>query len=223
MLSPVKCAFTAGCRTSAAATSFVRRSLTVGFVSPSRSRATSASRTARTAVMSALTWSWKTGASQASVSRRAIVFRVDESSIVLRLAGRGERGRSGGCGGRGSRRGRGLLDVLGDDPSLRAGARRSAPRSRPFSRAIRRASGEALTRPSVPPVAAGARSSARPAPPRRVPRRARARALAPRPASLRSRARRRCPTRPAPPSSPPPCRSRRSCCRRRPRPRRRRS
>ena len=66
---------------SAAAATFVNRSLTVGFVSPSRRRATSRSRSSSERVMSTETVSWKTGACQASVSRRAIVLRIDVSSI----------------------------------------------------------------------------------------------------------------------------------------------
>jgi hypothetical protein len=67
--------------------------------------------------MSAVMPSWKTGASQASVRRRAIVFRIEVSGLDL--------GRSG-CGGGRDRRCRctylGALDVLGDDSPFGAGA-----------------------------------------------------------------------------------------------------
>ena len=115
----MKCAFTAGWRTSAAAQTFVSRSLTVGFVSPSFSRATSRSRNSRARVMSTERVSWKTGACHASVRRRAIVFLVDVSSISSTSPAAAARSRG--------RRGRRLrddtaLDVLGDDPALGAAA-----------------------------------------------------------------------------------------------------
>ena len=69
--------------------------------------------------MSAETVSWKTGACHASVSRRAIVLRVEVERDLLDLAGRGQR--RGGSSGR--RRESGLLDVLRDDPALRARSR----------------------------------------------------------------------------------------------------
>ena len=114
--SPVKCAFTAGWRTSAAAETFVSRSLTVGLVSPSARRPTSRSRSSSARVMSAETVSWKTGACQASVSLRAIVLRVDVSAISSTSPAAGARS------GRGLRLGLEALDVLGDDPPLRAAA-----------------------------------------------------------------------------------------------------
>ena len=115
----MKCAFTAGCRTSAAAQTFVSRSLTVGFVSPSCSRATSRSRNSSARVMSTERVSWKTGACQASVSRRAIVFRVEVSAISSTspvAAARTAAGAAVGCGDDTA------LDVLGDDPALGAAA-----------------------------------------------------------------------------------------------------
>ena len=71
-------------------------------------------------VMSADTWSWKTGTCHASVSRRAIVLRMLVSARALDLARRGG-ARAGAAPG--APRTLGALDVLGDDPPLGAGAR----------------------------------------------------------------------------------------------------
>ena len=60
--------------------------------------------------------SWKTGACHASVSRRAIVLRVDVSSTTSYSGWRARRR------GRGSRPDRRLLHVLRDDAALRPGA-----------------------------------------------------------------------------------------------------
>ena len=101
---------------SAVATSRVSTSLTVGFTSPSRMSSTSRSRVATSSDASATTVSWKTGASQASVRRRAIVLRIEVSCTTSTSPGRG-----GSSGRRCRRRRRGLLDVLGDDPALGPG------------------------------------------------------------------------------------------------------
>ena len=70
--------------------------------------------------MSAETPSWKTGADHASVSRRAIVLRIEVSGTTS-TSPVGERrwcGRRGcGCGGAS---GGAPLDVVGEDPALRA-------------------------------------------------------------------------------------------------------
>ena len=70
--------------------------------------------------MSTETVSWKTGACHASVRRRAIVLRVEVSSTssTSPVAAATRRRRSGL-----RRRDGGPLDVLGDDPALRAAAR----------------------------------------------------------------------------------------------------
>ena len=140
----MKCAFTAGWRTSAAAQTFVSRSLTVGFVSPSRSRATSRSRSSSDAGHvdrdGELEDRRLPGLGEAARDRLARRGELD----LLDLAGR----RGGRCR-RGLRRRDGAaLDVLGDDPALGAAAAAAVAMSIPFSRASRRASGEALTRPS---------------------------------------------------------------------------
>ena len=72
------------------------------------------SRVATSSVASAVTVSWKTGACQASVSRRAIVRRVDVSSTTSTSGG------DAGAAAAGSDRC--LLDVLRDDAALGPGA-----------------------------------------------------------------------------------------------------
>ena len=91
--------------------------MTVAFGPSSCSRRRATSSFAR--VMSTETWSWKTGICHASVRRRAIVLRMFVSSRRSTSPGAAARRRS--CGrGRPHLR---PLDVLGDDPALRAGAR----------------------------------------------------------------------------------------------------
>ena len=64
--------------------------------------------------MSALTVSWKTGASHAAVRRRAIVLRMFVSGMdSTSPAGDGDRARRGALA---------ALHVLGDDPALGARA-----------------------------------------------------------------------------------------------------
>src|SRR6266851_1596326 len=131
----------ARCRISAAAQIFVIRSEMVGLTSVPCS-STRRSRSASARVMSTVIPSWKTGASQASVSRRAIVLRIDDSC----------------CTSTPSLANDGVGSVTGaPEAAVRstssATTRPSGPvpatalRSTPRSRAIRRASGEALMRP----------------------------------------------------------------------------
>ena len=68
--------------------------------------------------MSIETPSWKTGAAQASVSRRAIVLRVGVSVTTSTSPAR----LGSGSRGRGAPATRSRLDVLGDDPAVRPGA-----------------------------------------------------------------------------------------------------
>ena len=97
------------------------------------------SRVATSSEASALTVSWKTGACHASVSRRAIVFRVDVSSTTS-YSGWAAPGAAGAAAGR-----------IAAFSTSSAMTRPSGPvpttcaRSTPRSRAIRRASGLALT------------------------------------------------------------------------------
>src|SRR5439155_10321207 len=77
--SSVNCTFTSRWRISACAQSFASRSVTVMRTSGFSSRARPTSSFARS--MSALTVNWKTGACQAAVRRRAIVFRIDVNGI----------------------------------------------------------------------------------------------------------------------------------------------
>ncbi len=97
--------------------------------------------------MSAETVSWKTGACQASVSRRAIVLRVDVSAISS-TSPAGAAAPGAVCGS-GWKRSTSSATIRPSGPLPRTCAS-----SIPFSRASRRASGEALTRPSGLPSAA---------------------------------------------------------------------
>ena len=92
----------------------MRTSFTVGFVSPSRRSSTIRSLVDASSDASAVTDSWKTGACQASVRRRAIVFRIDVSSTTSISSA----GAAAGSRGRRSAVVR-ALDVLRDDPALR--------------------------------------------------------------------------------------------------------
>ena len=105
--------------------------------------------------MSAQTVSWKTGACQASVRRRAIVLRVDVSSSSSTSPGAaGDRAVRRPAGRRRQRStSSATIRPSGPEPLICA-------MSRPFSRASRRASGEALTRPSALGAAAGASAAA---------------------------------------------------------------
>src|SRR6266545_3849037 len=87
---------------SAAAHTFVKRSEIVG-LTPSPCSSTRRSRSSSARPMSTVTPSWKTGACQASVSRRAIVFRIDDSSSISMPSA-------------------GALDVLGYDSTFGPGS-----------------------------------------------------------------------------------------------------
>ena len=145
-----------------------RRSLSVS--RPRRaSSSTRRSRSASTSVMSAETPSWNTGACHASVRRRAIVFRVEVScdDLDLRQPGRAS-GRRGPA-----RHGRGLLDVLGDDPPVgarpgrRASGRAALPRHPPRQRRRLQAPVLGLGRRQAPDFAAQSHVARQPrSPPR---------------------------------------------------------
>jgi hypothetical protein len=93
--------------------------------------------------MSAETPSWKTGACQASVSRRAIVLRIDVSWTTS-ASGAGSRAAVAAAGAPAAAFSTSSATIRPSGPVP------STPvRSMPRSRAIRRASGEALTRPSL--------------------------------------------------------------------------
>src|SRR5579884_1075954 len=133
--SSVYWTFTSRCRISACAQTFASRSVTVIRTSGLSSRARATSSFAR--VMSALTVSWKTGACQAAVSRRAIVFRtlVSGTCSTSPLGAAGAAGRASAPS-----TSRATIRPSGPVPCSEA-------RSMPRSRARRRASGDALTRP----------------------------------------------------------------------------
>src|SRR5918992_164963 len=78
--SPAKCALISRWRMSATAQTFVSTSETVGLAASSGLSATSRSRSASARVMSADIEIWNAGASHASVSRRAIVLRIEVSA-----------------------------------------------------------------------------------------------------------------------------------------------
>ena len=135
-------ALTAVWRVSATAASFTSRSFTVGFASPSAMRSTSFSRSASASVMSAETPSWKTGAVQASVRRRAIVLRTEVSCTTSTSPGGIATGAIG-AGAPAAARSTSSARIRPSGPVPWIDAR-----STPRSRAILRASGLAFTRPT---------------------------------------------------------------------------
>ena len=135
---PLNVALTGGWRMSATAASFTSTSFTVGFASPSAiaRRASPAARAPRSCPPRRP--SWKTGAVQASVRRRAIVLRTEVSWTTSTSAGAATRDGSLRCRQQPARRARSTSSARirpsGPVPVIEA-------RSTPRSRAIRRASG----------------------------------------------------------------------------------
>ena len=132
--SSVNDTLTSGWRASADAQTFVSRSVTLTLTSGWSSRAPATSALAR--VMSAETWSWKTGTCQASVRRRAIVRRM----LVSGTCSTSPAGTGAAAGAAAARStSSAMMRPSGPVPVIDVS-------SIPRSRAIRRASGEALTR-----------------------------------------------------------------------------
>src|SRR3954454_19026872 len=144
--SSLYCTLTSRCRISACAQIFASRSVTVTRTSGLSSRFRATSSLAR--VMSALTVSWKTGACQAAVRRRAIVLRMLVSGAA--------RTSPAGSAAAGTPAGRATWPRSTSSATMRPSGPVpfSVARSMPRSRAMRRASGEALMRPPFDGAAA---------------------------------------------------------------------